>query len=78
MTTVGKGDMVPVTTAGKIEAAVLMLTRVTMFALLTGTVSIKLAEMLNNLNACHACERPVSPRSRFYPHCGGALQQLRS
>lgn len=75
MTTVGYGDMVPVTTAGKIEAAVLMLTGVTMFALLTGTVSIKLAEMLNNRNSCHACDRPVSPRARFCQHCGEAQQE---
>lgn len=75
MTTVGYGDMVPVTVAGKIEAAVLMLTGVTMFALLTGTVTIKLAEMLNSRGSCHACERPVSPRARFCQHCGEALQK---
>jgi len=78
MTTVGYGDMVPVSTAGKIEAAVLMLIGVTMFALLTGTVSIKLAEMLNNRNSCQACSQPVSPRARFCQHCGEALRETSS
>ncbi len=78
MTTVGYGDMVPVTVAGKIEAAVLMLTGVTMFALLTGTVSIKLAEMLNNRNACHACGQSVSQRARFCQHCGEAQNETSS
>jgi len=78
MTTVGYGDMVPVTVAGKIAAAVLMLTGVTMFALLTGTVSIKLAEMLNNRNACHACGQSVSPRARYCQHCGEVLQETPS
>ena len=75
MTTVGYGDMVPVTTAGKIHASVLMLTGVTMFALLTGTVSIKLAEMLNNRNECHACGHAVSPRARYCQHCGEVQQK---
>ncbi len=75
MSTVGYGDMVPVTIAGKIAAAVLMLTGITMFALLTGTVSIKLAEMINNRSSCHACERPVSPRASYCQHCGEALER---
>jgi voltage-gated potassium channel len=70
MTTVGYGDIVPVTIAGKIAAAVLMLTGITSFALLTGTVSIKLSELLNDREICSDCSQPVSPRAKFCQHCG--------
>ena len=72
MTTVGYGDIVPVTVAGKIAAAVLMLAGITSFALLTGTVSIKLAELLNDRQICEDCSQPVAPRAKFCPHCGVA------
>lgn len=70
MTTVGYGDIVPVTIAGKLAASVLMLTGITTFALLTGTVSIKLAELLNDRQICPDCQNPVSPRANFCPNCG--------
>ncbi len=70
MTTVGYGDIVPVTIPGKLAAAVLMLTGITSFALLTGTVSIKLAELLNEREVCSDCEQPISPRAKYCQHCG--------
>lgn len=70
MTTVGYGDMVPISIPGKIEAAVLMLTGVTMFALLTGTVSIKLAEHLHDRKTCENCQHHISPTANYCPHCG--------
>ena len=72
MTTVGYGDILPVTVAGKIAASVLMLAGITSFALLTGTVSIKLAELLNDREICSECSQPVSPRAQFCQHCGSA------
>lgn len=70
MTTVGYGDMVPISVAGKIEAAVLILTGITMFALLTGTVSIKLAELLNDRARCRHCGHAVAAQAHFCQQCG--------
>jgi len=74
MTTVGYGDMVPQTVLGKLEAAFLMLAGVTTFALLTGTVSIKLAEHLNNRHRCDHCDHNISPRANYCPNCGSDQQ----
>ena len=70
MTTVGYGDMVPVTVVGKMVAAVLMLTGVAMFALLTGVVTIKLGEHLNKRSTCNDCDKHISPYDNFCPNCG--------
>jgi voltage-gated potassium channel len=70
MTTVGYGDLVPVTVAGKIAASILMLTGITSFALLTGTVSITLAEILNKRQNCAECSEPVSLRATYCQSCG--------
>lgn len=72
MTTVGYGDLVPVTVAGKIAAGILMLTGITMFALLTGTMSVKIAEHLKQRKECASCHRHLSPRANYCPHCGAA------
>lgn len=75
MTTVGYGEMVPHTIAGRIEAAVLMLAGVTSFALLTGTVSITLSEHLKNRKRCAHCQHAVSPSANFCPHCGAEQRE---
>lgn len=70
MTTVGYGDLIPQTVAGKIEAAVLMLTGITMFAVLTGTVSIKLSEHLKHTNVCQHCHKNTPVGAHFCHLCG--------
>ncbi len=76
MTTVGYGDLIPQTVGGKIEAGVLMLTGITMFAILTGTVSIKLSEHLQNKSICHHCQQNTPAGAKFCHHCG-TKQKLR-
>lgn len=46
MTTVGYGDVVPQTGVGKFIAACLMMSGITMFAMLTATISVKIASVL--------------------------------
>lgn len=70
MTTVGYGELVPQTVAGKVEAAFLMLAGVTSFALLTGTVSITLSEHLKNRRRCPSCHHAIAERANFCPNCG--------
>jgi voltage-gated potassium channel len=48
MTTVGYGDLVPTTGLGKFIAACLMMTGITMFAMLTATISVKISSVFKN------------------------------
>ncbi len=70
MTTVGYGDMVPATLGGKVTAALLMLAGITMFALLTGTISVKVAKLLSENRHCQSCHVLISQEYYFCPHCG--------
>ena len=70
MTTVGYGDLVPQSVAGKVAAAVLMLAGVTSFALLTGTVSITLSEHLKKRHNCPRCSHAVSRTANYCANCG--------
>ena len=65
MTTVGYGDLVPATALGKLVAASLMMIGITMFAVLTGTISVKVARMLGEDRALGG-----TSESRPCPHCG--------
>ncbi|RME83212.1 MAG: potassium channel protein [Zetaproteobacteria bacterium] len=70
MTTVGYGDIVPHTPAGKVLAAALMMLGLTMFAMLTGTISVKIAHALSYHRACRKCERLISQEFVYCPFCG--------
>jgi voltage-gated potassium channel len=70
MTTVGYGDLVPQSIAGKVAATVLMLAGVTSFALLTGTVSITLNEHLKKRSRCPSCHHAIAKNANFCPNCG--------
>jgi voltage-gated potassium channel len=70
MTTVGYGDIVPVTTGGKLIASLLMVTGITLFAMLTGTISVKIAQIVNRTHACLNCMSKFSDGYGYCPHCG--------
>jgi voltage-gated potassium channel len=69
MTTVGYGDIVPTTTGGKIIASILMVTGITIFAMLTGTISVKIAQIVNRTHSCFECEVKISDEYGYCPHC---------
>lgn len=71
MTTVGYGDMVPQTLTGKAAAAILMLMGVTLFALLTGSITVKLNEFIQTKKNCKFCQRMMPLDGDFCPYCGG-------
>ncbi len=70
MTTVGYGDIVPITTGGKVVASILMITGITIFAMLTGTISVKVAQIVNRTHACTNCMNKFSEEYGFCPYCG--------
>jgi voltage-gated potassium channel len=76
MTTVGYGDIVPVSTGGKIIASILMITGISIFAMLTGTVSVKIAQIIDRTHTCLNCMNKLSDEYGFCPHCG--IEQVKN
>ena len=70
MTTVGYGDVVPHTLAGRAVAVCLMVVGICMFAAVTGVVSIKIARAVHHGVKCQSCEKSMAPEFRYCPHCG--------
>lgn len=69
MTTVGYGDIVPITTGGKVIASILMVTGITIFAMLTGTISVKIAQIVNQTQTCTNCMKKISVEYNYCPYC---------
>jgi len=61
---------VPQTLGGKIAAAALMLLGITMFALLTGSISVKLTEYIQTKKDCAKCQRAMPLDADYCPYCG--------
>jgi len=61
---------VPQTLGGKIAAAALMLLGITMFALLTGSISVKLTEYIQTKKNCRKCQRAMPLDADYCPYCG--------
>jgi len=77
MTTVGYGDIVPHTAIGQILASFLMMFGLGMFAMLTGTISVKIAHILSHKTRCPRCERPLDEKSIFCNFCGVNIDQYK-
>jgi len=69
MTTVGYGDVVPHTLAGRALAIALMVAGICMFAAVTGVVSVKIARSMHHGVPCHACSRGIAPEFDYCPFC---------
>jgi len=69
MTTVGYGDVVPHTLAGRAIAVALMVAGICLFAAVTGIVSVKVARALHHGVACRACSRAIAPEFDYCPYC---------
>ncbi len=70
MTTVGYGDMVPHSAGGKVVATVMMLIGIAIFALLTGTISVKINNLLGKEKSCVSCNRTIAISDDYCQHCG--------
>lgn len=77
MTTVGFGDIVPLTVAGQVLASALMITGYAIIAVPTGIVSVELAEATRNATntqACPSCGREGHANdARHCKFCGAKL-----
>ena len=69
VTTVGYGDIYPVTPVGKLFTALIAILGIGLFALPTGILAGGFAEELRNRE--QTGEQP--PACRYCPHCGGKL-----
>jgi len=69
MTTVGYGDIVPHTAAGRMLASTLIILGVTMFAMLTGVISVKINHVLAYQRRCPGCKRMVAQEFIYCPFC---------
>ena len=74
MTTVGYGDIAPVTPVGRFLSALVMLLGYTIMAVPTGIVS---AQFIHDHNVgrsrrrkCKECGAPLEDSAHYCPHCG--------
>ncbi len=76
MTTVGYGDITPVTAIGRILSAFVMLLGYTIIAVPTGIVSATFIDETKNKvkdGCCPRCGEKVREKDRFCSHCGEKL-----
>lgn len=80
LTTVGYGDVAPVTVLGKMMASVIMLTGFAILAVPTGIVTAELGREMAAHRARRACPhcgaKDHLAHARFCHHCGGELGKL--
>ena len=75
LTTVGYGDVAPVTVLGKITASIIMLTGFAILAVPTGVMTAEIGrKMSNDDRKCDECGvQGHDPRALFCMHCGSKL-----
>lgn len=76
MTTVGYGDITPVTPLGRLLSAFVMLLGYTIIAVPTGIVSATFIDETNRRvenGRCPRCDGKVDAKDRYCSHCGEKL-----
>lgn len=74
MSTVGYGDLYPTTAAGRLIAVAVILSGITMFAMATAVVSVRVGRHLYEQIHCPACNHSVAEDHIYCPHCGIRLE----
>ncbi len=77
MTTVGYGDIAPVTLLGRFFSAIVMLLGYTIMAVPTGIVSAQFIKDSNKDKqgrACKECGAPLRRKDHFCSHCGVGVE----
>ncbi len=79
MTTVGYGDIAPVTPVGRFLSAIVMLLGYTIMAVPTGIVSAQFIHDNQHLSGkkrkCKECGSPLPTNSHFCPFCGKEVEE---
>ena len=73
MTTVGYGDIAPITPVGRFLSAIIMLMGYTIMAVPTGIVSAQFVHDHDKNSSqlkCKECGGPLPQKAHFCPHCG--------
>ena len=72
MSTVGYGDYVTHTLAGRIVAGAAMITGIVLFAIVTGLISSRIFEAtrLYERVHCHSCHASIERESSYCSSCG--------
>lgn len=73
ITTVGYGDVSPVTPLGKFVASIAMLTGYAIIAIPTGIVSVEMTRAAK-LISCQNCGARIEPTANYCSHCGTAVE----
>lgn len=81
LTTVGYGDIAPVTTLGQIIASFIMIMGYGIIAVPTGIVTAEFSNMKNNTKAidekkCVSCKSEVVKGASFCHHCGEKIRNV--
>ncbi|MDQ6992809.1 MAG: ion transporter [Mariprofundus sp.] len=75
MSTVGYGDLVPHTSAGRMVASLLILSGICMFAMVTAVISVKVGRMVNSMAQCRNCQHRIAEDYLYCPHCAAPQDQ---
>ncbi len=77
ITTVGYGDIVPVTALGKFVASVIMIIGYAIIAVPTGIITAEITRNQQDaIRECHACHKVIrDTEARFCPACGAAVKE---
>jgi len=72
MSTVGYGDYVPHSLAGRVVAGICMLMGIGMFAIITGIIAAKIQHTMQDKDEapCLHCSNTISSMYLYCPHCG--------
>jgi voltage-gated potassium channel len=77
VTTVGYGDLTPITSLGKLLATIVMLMGYSIIAVPTGIVAVELGRANKRLS-CPACYSKVESESNYCNHCGYKLRTIKT
>jgi len=74
MSTVGYGDLFPVTLGGRILGSVVIISGMTMFAMATAVVSVRVGRHLLERTRCTTCHHSIADDYFYCPHCGSQVE----
>ncbi|MFO7575357.1 MAG: ion transporter [Bacteroidales bacterium] len=75
ITTVGYGDIVPLTVLGKIISSFTMIIGYAIIAVPTGIVTVEMSKTSDNNSKCPECESKNSERAKYCNNCGVDLKE---